>query len=107
MDVLRNGGERAVLFPRSPTALSHCHHLHGLFVGSDMKRGHSTLDTAVRLQRTHDQLNWNELSTWVSNVNAMGHVAELCVIDDESDAIYHLTTCLPTGVSNAHEFTGR
>ena len=62
----------------------------------------------VRLQRTHDQLNWNELSTWVSNVNAMGHVAELCVIDDEFDAtIYHLTTCLPTGDQNAHEFTGR
>lgn len=99
MDVLRNGGERVVpvshltdrfeSLPSSTWAVRWERH-----EAWTQHPGYSQ----VRLQRTHDQLNWNELSTWVSNVNAMGHVAELCVIDDEFDAtIYHLTTCLPTG----------
>ena len=99
LDVLRNGGERvvpvthlasryddlpsatwAIRWERQETWTSHPGH------------------TQVRIQRTHDPLDWNELGRWVSDVHACGHLAELCVIDDEFDTtVYHLSFLQPSG----------
>ena len=99
LDVLRNGGERVVpavhlqeRFPNLPDRtwairwerheawFSH----HGF--------------SQVRLQRTHDELDWHELEQWVKTVETHGHVAELCVIDEEFDTtIYRLSKSQPQG----------
>ena len=99
LDVLRNGGERVVpvvhlqeRFPSLPErtwAIRWERHeawtSHGGF-------------SQVRLQRTHDHLDWHELDQWVEDVLACGHVAELCVIDEEFDTtIYHLSKTKPHG----------
>ena len=99
MDVLRNGGERVIPvkhlaarfdpFPEHTWAVRWERH--------EAWMSHPGL-SQVRLQRTHDPLDWDELNGWVSSVNACGHVAELCVIDDEFDTtIYHLSPSHPQG----------
>jgi hypothetical protein len=99
MDVLRNGGERVIPvkhlssrfdpFPEHTWAVRWERH--------EAWKSHPGL-SQVRLQRTHDPLDWDELNEWVSLVNTCGHVAELCVIDDEFDTtIYHLSPSQPKG----------
>ncbi len=99
MDVLRNGGERVVpvdhlnerfeSFPKFTWAVRWERH--------ESWMSHTGF-SQVRLQRTHDPLDWDELDAWVDSVNSLGHVAELCVIDDEFDTtVYHLSRCHPNG----------
>jgi len=99
MDVLRNGGERVVpsehLHNRFPS-------LHPMTWAIRWQRHERWQKhggfSQIRLQRTHDELDWDELRIWVQTVRNDGHVAELCVIDDEFDAtIYHLSTAQPAG----------
>ncbi len=99
LDVLRNGGERVVpvvhLRERFPALPANTWAIrwerHEPWASH---RGFSQ----VRLQRTHDPLDWHELHRWVDDVRASGHVAELCVIDEEFDTtIYHLSTAQPKG----------
>ena len=99
MDVLRNGGERVVpaqhLQKRFPS-------LHPMTWAIRWQRHERWQKhggfSQIRLQRTHDELDWDELHLWVQTVHTAGHVAELCVIDDEFDAtIYHLSTANPIG----------
>ena len=105
LDVLRNGGERvvpvvhlasrydslppatwAIRWERQEAWTAHPGH------------------TQVRIQRTHDPLDWDELGRWVSDVHDCGHVAELCVIDDEFDTtVYHLSFMEPRG---SHQHAG-
>ena len=99
LDVLRNGGERVVpivhlqsRFPSLPD--------NTWAVRWERHESWSTHAgfSQVRLQRTHDQLDWKELHQWVTDVQACGHVAELCVIDEEFDTtIYHLSMTQPKG----------
>ncbi len=104
MDVLRNGGERVIPvahlaerfepFPKHTWAVRWERH--------ESWTSHSGY-SQVRLQRTHDPLDWDELDAWVESVNSCGHVAELCVIDDEFDTtVYHLSTCFPHGTHVRH-----
>ena len=99
MDVMRNGGERVVpashlskrlaSIPDQTWAIRWERHETWT-----QHRGFSQ----IRLQQTHDPLDWDELLAWVSKVDSDGHVAELCVIDDEFDCtIYHLSECRPVG----------
>ena len=99
MDVLRNGGERVVpakhLQKRFPS-------LHPMTWAIRWQRHERWQKhggfSQIRLQRTHDEMDWDELHLWVQTVHTAGHVAELCVIDDEFDAtIYHLSTTKPAG----------
>lgn len=105
LDVLRNGGERVVpvvhlqhrfpSLPKSTWAIRWERHETWM-----SHEGYSQ----VRLQRTHDRLDWNELRTWVLDVQASGHVAELCVIDEEFDTtIYHLSMVEPSGSHQVRE----
>ena len=99
LDVLRNGGERVVPvvnlvdrfgpFPSRTWAIRWERHEPW-----STHAGH----TQVRIQRTQDPLDWTELSSWVTEVRSMNHLAELCVIDDEYDTtVYHLEFIEPTG----------
>lgn len=99
LDVLRNGGERVV-----PVV-----HLAARFLSLPAEtwairwERHEAWTShpgysQVRLQRTQDELDWKELHQWVNDVMAIGHVAELCVIDEEFDTtIYHLSMAQPRG----------
>lgn len=99
LDVLRNGGELVV-----PTV-----HLHERFPNLNAAtwavrwERHETWTkhggfSQVRLQHTSDALDWRELLDWVIDVEASGHIAELCVVDDEFDTtVYHLSLANPTG----------
>ena len=99
LDVLRNGGERVVpvvhleqrfgALPSSTWAIRWERH--------ELWTSHNGF-SQVRLQRTHDPLDWGELSCWVEDVHALGHVAELVVVDDEFDTtVYHLSLAEPSG----------
>jgi hypothetical protein len=99
LDVLRNGGERVVPvvhleqrfgpLPNGTWAVRWERH--------EPWTSHEGF-SQVRLQRTHDPLDWVELAAWVEGVHATGHVAELCVVDDEFDTtIYHLSIAHPIG----------
>ncbi len=99
MDVLRNGGERVV-------PMAHLQHrfpdINPATWAIRWERHESWMNhsgfSQVRLQHTNDSLDWDELLGWVSDVNLNGHVAELCVIDDEFDAtVYTLSLAHPTG----------
>ena len=99
LDVLRNGGERVVP----------AQHLAGRYeqlpqatwaIRWERHEAWSTHpgNTQVRIQRTHDPLDWDELGQWVSDVHGFGHLAELVVIDDEFDTtVYHLSFMQPNG----------
>ena len=99
MDVLRNGGERVIpavhlkqRFPNLPASTWAIR-----WERHEPWTRHEGF-SQVRIQRTHDLLDWNELNHWVASVHEFGHVAELCVIDDEFDAtVYHLKQCEPQG----------
>lgn len=99
LDVLRNGGERVVpvvhlnaRFPPMPEATWAVRWERHESWSSHP--GH----TQVRIQRTHDPLDWEELGRWVVAVHDGGHLAELVVIDDELDTtVYHLSFLEPTG----------
>ena len=104
MDVLRNGGELVVpcvhLNERFPS-------LHSATWALRWERHQSWKKHAgfsqVRLQHTNDLLDWDELLGWVDDVHSSGHVAELCVVDDEFDAtIYHLERTHPQGGQRLH-----
>ena len=99
LDVLRNGGERVVpavhlgtrfdSLPKATWAVRWERH-----ESWSSHPGH----TQVRIQRTHDPLDWDELGGWVSHVHSVGHLAELVVIDDEFDTtVYHLSFMQPNG----------
>ena len=99
LDVLRNGGERVVpvehlvsrfgSFPQATWAVRWERH-----ESWSSHPGH----TQIRIQRTHDPLDWDELGQWVAEVHGLDHLAELVVIDDEFDTtVYHLSFMEPTG----------
>jgi hypothetical protein len=99
MDVLRNGGERVVpmihLNDRFPTISANTWALR--FERHESWRHHGGF-SQIRVQRTHDEVNWEELNQWVQSVHEHNHVPELCVIDDELDAtIYTLSHEKPNG----------
>ena len=104
MDVLRNGGERVV-------PIVHLRHRFSSLNPSSWairwERHESWMHhpgfSQIRLQHTNDQLDWDELFQWVIDANQQGHVAELCVIDDEFDAtVYHLSLTEPQGDHRQH-----
>ena len=99
LDVLRNGGERVVpvdhlgsrftSLPQATWAIRWERH-----ESWSSHPGH----TQVRIQRTHDPLDWDELGQWVADVHGFDHLAELVVIDDEFDTtVYHLSFMEPAG----------
>ena len=99
MDVLRNGGERVVpmkhLGDRFPSVSPHTWAIR--FERHESWRQHDGF-SQIRVQRTHDKVDWDELNEWVHGVLAAKHVPELCVIDDELDAtVYTLTHEQPHG----------
>ena len=99
MDVLRNGGERVVpavhLRERFPSLSEFTWAIRWERHESWTKHGGFS---QVRLQHTNDVLDWTELLQWVDDVHQAGHVAELCVVDNEFDAtIYHLARTHPSG----------
>lgn len=99
LDVLRNGGERVVpsvhLTTRFPSLPENTWAIR--WERHEAWTTHPGF-SQVRLQRTHEQLDWQELHQWVTDVQACGHVAELCVIDEEFDTtIYHLSMAQPQG----------
>lgn len=99
MDVLRNGGELVVpttnLWSRFPTLSQHTWALRWQRHESWTKHpGYSQ----IRLHHAQETFDWNELLDWVNHVTAQGHVAELCVVDDEFDAtVYELRLEQPEG----------
>lgn len=99
MDVLRNGGERVVpmdhLTDRFPTISNHTWAIR--FERHESWRQHGGF-SQIRVQRTHDEVNWEELNQWVQSVLENNHIPELCVIDDELDAtVYNLSHEQPHG----------
>ena len=99
LDVLRNGGERVVpvahlteRFPSFPPR-------HGRFAGNVMNPGLPIMDS-VKFDCNGLRIRsiGRSLHQWVEDVMAIGHVAELCVIDEEFDTtIYHLSMAQPSG----------
>lgn len=99
MDVLRNGGERVVPVCHLKERFSN---LHPATWAIRWERQENWTQhqgcSQVRLHHTHDELDWEELYTWVNRVKRDGHVAELCVVDAEFDAtVYHLSIEQPQG----------
>ncbi len=78
LDVLRNGGERVVPvvhlekrfgpLPHGTWAIRWERH--------ESWTSHNGF-SQVRIQRTHDPLDWTELAAWVEKVHDNDHVAEL------------------------------
>ena len=104
-DVLRNGGERVVPVVHLASRYDNLPPATWAIRWERQEAwtahpGH----TQVRIQRTHDPLDWDELGRWVSDVHDCGHLAELCVIDDEFDTtVYHLSFMEPKG---SHQHAG-
>ena len=99
MDILRNGGERVVpmkhLKTRFPNVSPNTWAIR--FERHEAWRQHAGY-SQVRVQRTHDEVDWEELNQWVQSVLENNHVPELCVIDDELDAtVYILSHEQPKG----------
>lgn len=99
MDVLRNGGERVVpvvhLKERFPSLSSSTWAIR--WERHEVWSKHPGY-SQIRLHHTNDHLDWSELLQWVDGVHQAGHVAELCVVDNEFDAtIYHLQRTHPQG----------
>jgi len=99
MDVMRNGGELVVpachleeRFPSLPNATWAVR-----WQRHESWKKHKGF-SQIRVQRTHDSIDWNELQQWVVAVLEHGHLPELCVMDDEMDVtVYKLSHEHPTG----------
>ena len=99
MDVMRNGGElivpvchlgdRFLSLPDATWAVRWERH--------ESWKKHKGF-SQIRVQRTHDTIDWNELQEWVNTVIEHGHRPELCVMDDELDVtVYMLSHEWPSG----------
>ena len=101
LDGLRNGGERVVpvehlgsrfaSLPQATWAIRWERH-----EAWSSHPGH----TQVRIQRTHDPLDWDELGQWVAGVHGFDHLAEMVVIEDDFDTtVYHLSFMEPAVIT--------
>lgn len=99
MDVMRNGGELVVpavhlsdRFPSLPPGTWAVR-----WERHESWKKHNGY-SQIRVQRTHDSIDWNELQQWVVEVLQHGHIPELCVMDDEMDVtVYKLSHEHPIG----------
>ena len=102
LDVLRNGGERVVPVVHLASRYDNLPLATWAIRWERQEAwtahpGH----TQVRIQRTHDPLDWDELGRWVFGCSRLWARSRARQIDDEFDTtVYHLSFMEPKGATN-------